>query len=542
MKSEITASWQRSQDFGVSRERQRAIVGSLDGLPLYDDNRWLQKNAGGHLRDLYNSVSGESFLICLTDPEGWVLSLVGDSAIRRRVEPLLLVPGANWAESVMGCSGIGVSLATAKPVQVAGGEHYLLACEHLACAAAPVTGPDGRMAGAVNITATRQDYNPFALGMVVAAADAIGESLRAPSLWAGADFSEHSGRMADVLSKPYTGNRAASSLPAGDNGEALRLAARSSGQVKPKTKPALMARHSFADIVGNGPVIQSAVSRARKAAGFSGNILILGGSGSGKGLFAQAIHNASARVSGNFCEISAATISDSMVASELFGYAGGAFTGARTTGAHGFIEIANGGTLFLDEIGEMPLKQQALLLRVMDEGRITRLGGRRSIAVDIRIIASSQHDLPALIEQKRFRSDLYHRLAGLTLRLPALADCPEDIPCLAKYFLNALAPGRELAFSDKAMQILETHTWPGNVRELRNVINQAIFECEGQVIEPQHIIFTSSPGQVGGRHRTLKEIEDEAIRRTLEACHGDMTETARILGVSLSTLYRRRRD
>lgn len=228
------------------------------------------------------------------------------------------------------------------------------------------------------------------------------------------------------------------------------------------------ARYRFSEIIGDSPQIENAIAQAKKMAKSSSSVLITGESGTGKELFAQSIHNASSRCNRNFVAVNCAAIPENLLESEMFGYEEGSFTGARKGGKAGYFEVAHGGTIFLDEIGEMPLQLQAKLLRVIEERRVTRVGSDKEIDVDVRIISATNQDLFTMVEEGRFREDLYYRLKVLPLELPPLREHPEDIPTLIDHYLEIFQ--KEFQFNTGAMKRLKSHQWRGNCRELRNVI------------------------------------------------------------------------
>ena len=241
-----------------------------------------------------------------------------------------------------------------------------------------------------------------------------------------------------------------------------------------------IAKYSFADIIGQSPVIFQTVARARRLAGNHLNLLLLGENGTGKELFAQAIHNASPRKIGPFVAFNFAALPESLLESELFGYEEGAFTGARKGGKPGLFEQAHNGTLFIDEIGDASLAMQARLLRVLQEKQVLRVGGTRIIEVNVRVIAATNKDLSAMTREGSFRSDLYYRLNVLSLRIPPLRERKEDIPALLAYFLSRYPARRRL--SREVAERLHEHDWPGNVRELENVVEYMANLASGDTI------------------------------------------------------------
>lgn len=310
---------------------------------------------------------------------------------------------------------------------------------------------------------------------------------------------------------------------------------------------------SFHDIIGDrNPEFRRIKELATRIALGSSNVLIAGESGTGKELFAQSIHQASPRCSQPFVSINCAAIPKELISSELFGYDEGAFTGAKKTGSPGKFEIADGGTLFLDEIGEMPLDMQSVLLRVIEEQRITRLGSSKSRKIDVRIIAASNRNLLECVNNRTFRADLYYRINVLQLNLPPLRKRKEDIPQLAEHFLHQLSATSNPAvteISKEAMEMLIAYDWPGNIRELRNIIERAINVCDGTVISPCDIMFTGSSGagpasaaadgeySVSSLNRKFDDFEFERIKSLIIKYNNNKTLVAKELGISRRTLY-----
>jgi transcriptional regulator of acetoin/glycerol metabolism len=298
----------------------------------------------------------------------------------------------------------------------------------------------------------------------------------------------------------------------------------------------------FEHLIGNSPAFTEAIQLARKAAETSSTVLLLGETGTGKELFAQAIHNGSQRRQQPFVPINCGAIPGELLESELFGYVDGAFTGASRSGRPGKFELADEGTILLDEIGDMPHDMQVKLLRVLQTGEIQRIGARRTIRTDTRIIAATHVDLNKMIELNRFRKDLFYRLNIIQITLPPLRQRgAEDIEALAKHFINHYREG--IALSGSARDALIGYAWPGNVRELENVIQRAMHLCGGRTIKHEHLGLQS---QTKARSRftggTLKEMEQKLIAGTLAELSGNMAQAAKSLGISRATLYRKVKD
>lgn len=312
------------------------------------------------------------------------------------------------------------------------------------------------------------------------------------------------------------------------------------------------ARTRFEDMIGADPKFLRIVSLARSVALTSANVLLLGESGTGKDIMAQAIHNASPRQDQPFLAINCAALPRELIASELFGYADGAFTGAKTGGHRGKFELADKGTILLDEIGDMPIDLQATLLRVLEDKTITRLGGTRPIPVDVRVIAATNKNLEVASGNNQFRSDLYYRLGGARIVLPPLRERLEDIPLLARDYINKLCRQLEVSPKELEPEIIEIflqYQWPGNIRELQNVLASAVHLAAGPVITYESVgdYFQgklATPRQDKAADFTsmseaVVETEKQFILDTLAKNNYSKTRTANALGISRQTLYRR---
>ena len=296
-------------------------------------------------------------------------------------------------------------------------------------------------------------------------------------------------------------------------------------------------------IVAKDRVMQAVMGQVRKVATTDATVLLLGESGTGKEVLSRVLHRESRRAAGPFVAVNCAAISDSLLESEMFGHERGAFTGA-VANHRGRFELADGGTLFLDEVGELRPQLQAKLLRVLQERRFERVGGTRTIEVDVRIVAATNSDLTEAMRAGRFREDLYHRLAVFPIRIPPLRERLADIIPLADDLLARIARqlGRpSLVLDDAARARLASYAWPGNVRELGNVLERAAILAEGNMLGADLILTgpTASASQAsdGSGIEKLEDMEKEAIRRTLALTGGNRKQTAARLGIGLRTLY-----
>lgn len=294
----------------------------------------------------------------------------------------------------------------------------------------------------------------------------------------------------------------------------------------------------FETIIGNTPALKNSIELAKKVARTDTTVLLTGETGTGKEVFAQAIHQHSQRNQEEFVAINCSAISKELLESELFGHAAGAFTGANKE-KKGLLEAAEKGTLFLDEIGDMEYTLQAKLLRTLEMGTYFRVGDSRERKMDVRIIAATNRDLRKEIEQGQFREDLYFRLNVFEIRMPSLQERKEDIPLLARHFLDTLGPRLNpgiQTISPALDEALKQHVWKGNVRELKNVIERALILAEGTELHPHHLhhTFKTTPSTAG---TTLRDMEKEHIQRMLLEQGGNKTQTAQALGIGLTTLY-----
>jgi transcriptional regulator with PAS, ATPase and Fis domain len=307
----------------------------------------------------------------------------------------------------------------------------------------------------------------------------------------------------------------------------------------------LLGKVGFKDILTKNRKMRDCLASARKLAeakSFEANVLILGESGTGKTLLAQAIHTASPRCNSKFVAVNVGAIPDSVLSADLFGSEPGAFTGAESRA--GFFEEAHGGTLFLDEIGNLNPAGQAALLDVVEHKSVTRLGSSEQRPCDFRLITATNTDIETAIQDGSFRQDLYWRIARLEITLPPLRERHEDITWLAGFFLARACKQMERqvgGFTDECLALMQDYSWPGNVRELRNCVERALYHCTGDTIDTDHmfpdLVGTSRPSSDHPLDLSLEASERRHIVRVLTLTGWNMTRTAEILGISRSALY-----
>lgn len=324
------------------------------------------------------------------------------------------------------------------------------------------------------------------------------------------------------------------------------------------------AVYTFDNIIGESPQMKDVIGQSKEIANSPSTVLITGESGSGKELIAQAIHNESDRKNGPFIAVNCGAIPKSLIESELFGYEEGSFTGSRKGGRAGKFELADGGTIFLDEIGEMPFEMQVTLLRVLQEGNITRIGGKKHIPINVRIIAATNKDLKKEIKRGTFREDLFYRLSVIPIKIPSLKDRIGDVPILMDYFLNIKSNKlkKEIpSISKDLYKKMISYCWPGNVRELENCVENIVNlngettyeidfdECICMTKDNLGNLIVQDTDNKNSNNTctnkeneeiiSLKDLERQAIQKSISLCEGNISKAASKLGISRNTLYKK---
>ncbi|MCB9598954.1 MAG: sigma-54-dependent Fis family transcriptional regulator [Sandaracinus sp.] len=551
--------------------------------------------ATGHLAE-------HDFVCLLADVEGVVVRSEGGGRFAPEAKRVRLMEGARWAEPTRGTNAIGTALAERRPTFVLGRAHYARPYHGLACYAAPIFDAHGRVVAVLDATG-RSDGAHDEIGQVVlAAAGALGELLRLEA-FASAGGSilrvlahtmerthdpmvlvEARGRVSKVnasarLAVGAAGRSSRATLgldwgtlveharsglplhverPDGRGGaRAFRLFAEPVVGVsaeplavlvrlEPATSRAVATTvdptDAFRRIHARDASVARSIEWARTLAKSELPVMLLAETGSGKELFAEAIHAASPRASGPFVAVNCGALAPTLLESELFGYAPGAFTGADRRGRRGLLREADRGTLFLDEVAEMPLAMQVALLRVLETGTYHRVGESTPERCDVRVICATCRDLDEAMAKGTFRSDLYFRLKGATLRLPPLRE-RSDLPSLVEHLIERrhakagwVAPP---PLTDEAMARLRAHPWPGNVRELCTVLDVALVTAAGRTeIDVEHLPAELSAGETPREGGGLERAEAKALQRALARHDGNVSAAARELGVARSTVYR----
>jgi transcriptional regulator of acetoin/glycerol metabolism len=560
---------------------------------------------------LSKRVVQAGFAVLLSDEHGITL----DSRLPAQRDPYTqsgLIVGARWDESVAGTNGIGTALAAEQAMTIHREEHFLTSNFRLSCSVAPIFDAQGLLRGCLNATSLNSDGPKEAqyltLQLVIMYArmienshfrqryrdcltlaikprdditDLANEQLLAidesgrivganRAAFVAYDHLQNQallGRRIDTL-LPASVDELLSMTSGGARGVQMRALidealvdvglripvgrVRSTQIVTPAPRPVAHQQHPQLDqLGGRDPVLQQGVRRIRKVLDKGIPILITGETGTGKEAFARAIHHASARRSGPFVALNCAAIPETLIESELFGYRSGSFTGANKKGMKGKLELANGGTLFLDEIGDMPAHLQTRLLRVLAEREISPLGAEAPVTLDVQVVSATHQDLAGMISAKHFREDLFYRLSGMTVHLPALRERSDKAELIDE--LLAAQPGANgLRLETEARGRLLAYAWPGNIRQLLNSLRYAVALAEDGVIDvdclPNElhsvmapVALISGPAAVAGSN-LAQQLDGDEVRHlyaTLREHQWNITAAADSFGISRSTLYRK---
>lgn len=555
----VEQSWKRCNEASLkpTEKAYDQIISTSRITELQQENHSLIAGCLPLFEKLAPFLSRVGYIALLTDRAGTIIYTAGDPGFATQAQKVQLQIGANWKEDNKGTNAIGTALVEEVPVNVHGEQHFFVENHFLTCSAAPVFSPDGKLLGVINLSTRKEQVDPFALSLACMTSDALQNRLLVLSSSAEQIVTiEHRSEAPannalplislDEENRVVKANRAATNLLGADCfGKEFLL----QDDRKPKTlkdRPRQIWHFSASPapasrIAGSCPLIRQAKTLAQKAAQFDYPVLLLGESGTGKELFAQMIHETGPRASQPFIAVNCSAISENLIESELFGYEAGAFTGALREGRIGKFEAAKQGTIFLDEIGDMSLKAQAALLRVLQEKTVTPVGGNTPRKIHARVIAATHRNLSAEIRAGRFRADLYYRLKGIMITLPPLRKRSDIIP-LAEHLLRQLTHTKAV-LSKEAKVILQSHHWPGNIRELQGVLIQAAFLADEEEIGSEHIQLEGVEADGGAIEaaapKSLREAEIEAIHRSLRASGGNVSKAAKLLQIGRNTLYRK---
>lgn len=615
----VVASWhERARQLGLQEGLQPdfASVSRAELARLAEQHRSLFTHAVPVMEMLHQQILNTHSMVILTDASGLILHTMGDADFLERADRVALRAGVLWAEPSKGTNAIGTALTEARPTLVHGSEHFLAVNRFLTCSCSPIRDPHGRLLGALDVSGARESYHAHTMALVRMSTQMIENHLFVDRFSQTVRIHFHLrpeflGTLAEGIAAFDEAGRFMAGNPAGllqlglpaerlrhhtlaslfsttlnalidrsrhDGAAPLNLCLPNGVKVSARVElcaPATRLRPAvapaapgaarrpplrFSELDLGEPAIGRVIERLRRVQRHEIPIVICGETGTGKEVLARAIHHESPRAAKPFVAVDCASIPESLIEAELFGYEEGAFTGARRRGNCGKILMAQGGTLFLDEIGDMPAALQARLLRVLQERTVTPLGSGKTIAVDIAVICATHRNLRDMVQQGTFREDLYYRLNGLAVRLPPLRE-RGDLQALMRRILEsegAAAP----SVAPQVLELFRRSSWPGNLRQLANVLRSAAAMAgERGIIEVAHLpddfleelhaipqaaatalsaadAARAAMPEVHAGDASLRRLRAEAIRAALEQHGGNLTAAARHLKVSRNTVYR----
>ena len=599
--SEISASWSRCLEAGLDPHGtpQRLMIGARELKRRRERIGHVHHLALAEIETLYHQIAGSNFLIAFADADGTVLESVADSQFGDSDAGRRIVPGSRWSEEVCGTNALGTAMVIGKPIIIHGGEHFFSCYGQVCCTAAPVLGPTGELVGMLDASSDCVSRQRHTLALVKMAATHIENGLFVHQLGRHVILAIHP--RAEFLGTISAGmiaideagqisavnGRAASILmglqvSAGTHFEQIfnepfekllvRLHARHQtfvrdalgsvhavawinrgvpaagrGSVEFKTRadigPALAPVRALREpaFVAEDRAVRETLALVAAAVRVNAPILIQGETGSGKEMLARYAHEVSRR-KGEFVAINCAAMPENLFETELFGYAAGAFTGARKKGAEGMIASADAGTLLLDEIGALPPQLQAALLRFLDDRLVRAVGGRGGRVVDVQILAATNADLAEEAAAKRFRADLLYRLDTVKAVVPPLR-ARSDFSAALRYTLARIEAAATI--SDEAAARLALHRWPGNFRELRAVLTRALLSAPDAHIGLAQVEAWLPPAPKSSERATGSLLRDkvaEEVVREFRRSGGNVSHTARNLAISRNTVYHHLRE
>ncbi|ULG68035.1 sigma-54-dependent Fis family transcriptional regulator [Marinobacterium sediminicola] len=597
LRDEIEASWRRSLEAGLDCSGDHGdIIDEVPDLKAFKEQHELLVQVAMPEIEQLTHQFGDQGLIMLANADARILALEGSDHLITPSRQLALRQGVSWSEANRGTNAVGTAVIEHRPVLINEEEHFLDKVAHFSCTASPLFDADGHLMGVLDLTRVGHNSQPQdTLGVIQLAARNIEGRLFTSqyqnrivlafhtrqqylrSAWQGLVALDEEGRLLAIneqgcqllgRGRELIVGKTIDELVGQSVGLLLSTCMRQriasvqtrSGElycellqfpnrllpvapvVRPPSVSSPLPNSDPLERFATGePRLQRAMRMAAKAMKQDIPVLLSGETGSGKEVAAKALHDAGERKEKSFVAVNCAAIPEGLIESELFGYREGAFTGSRKGGMVGRFQQANGGTLFLDEIGDMPLSLQARLLRVLQERKVAPLGGGEEVTLDIALIGATHRDLKQMVAEGRFREDLYYRLNGVCVRLPAVRE-RQDFAGLCERLLKHL--GRADVAIEPDLQIrLADYSWPGNFRQLETVLKVALafMETDESVLTEEHLSddFLDELDSLPAGKGTLQETQEALIRETLSQHDGKVAAAAKALGISRATLYRR---
>ncbi|PFR77271.1 sigma-54-dependent Fis family transcriptional regulator [Bacillus cereus] len=536
------------------------------------------------IQNMRKTIDELQMMALLIDPDGYVLSLSGNKQTLKRAKHINFIEGVKWTESAVGTNAIGTALEIEEAIMISGTEHYTVASHSWSCAAAPIHNDDGKLIGVLDFSCPIEFSHPYMLGMVTSIAHAIE---RECSIRVHQNELHLIHRFLDVIDSDeqvvicnhrdvivsasksvrerinnwsrmkleelmHHGLETKLEIPVYSNermiGKCMYL--KENKQMNTYSALTFIKGITFSGVTGTSRAFQHTLEEIKLVSPTDASVYVCGETGVGKEYVARAIHENSPRKDGPFIAVNCGSLPKELMESELFGYAEGAFTGARRQGYKGKFEQANGGTLFLDEIGEVPPEMQVALLRVLQERTITPIGSSKLVPVNIRIITATHKDLLRLVEEGKFRQDLYYRLHVYPLYVPSLIERKEDIPYFIQHFCER--KNWNVVFPKSIYNQFLQHTWPGNIRELVNVLERIYILSQGREICEKQVAFllqtmrgNQEQLELQAENKTeqtlhfREKIQRDSMIEALQKTNGNVSLAAKLLNVPRSTFYKR---
>lgn len=536
------------------------------------------------IQNMRKTIDELQMMALLIDPGGYVLSLSGNKQTLKRAKHINFIEGVKWTEAAVGTNAIGTALEIEEAIMISGTEHYSVVSHSWSCAAAPIHNDDGKLIGVLDFSCPIEFSHPYMLGMVTSIAHAIE---RECSIRVHQNELHLIHRFLDVMDSDeqvvicnhrdvivsasksvrerinnwsrmkleelmHHGLETKLEIPVYSNermiGKCMYL--KENEQMNTYSALTFIKGITFPGVTGTSRAFQHTLEEIKLVSPTDASVYVCGETGVGKEYVARAIHENSPRKDGPFIAVNCGSLPKELIESELFGYAEGAFTGARRQGYKGKFEQANGGTLFLDEIGEVSPEMQVALLRVLQERTITPIGSSKEVPVNIRIITATHKDLLRLVEEGKFRQDLYYRLHVYPLYVPSLIERKEDIPYFIQHFCEQ--KNWNVVFPKSICNQFLQHTWPGNIRELVNALERIYILSQGrEICEKQVALLIQT--MMGNQQQLELQVENktehtlnfrEKIQRdsmieALQKTNGNVSLAAKLLDVPRSTFYKR---
>ncbi|EEK50357.1 sigma-54-dependent Fis family transcriptional regulator [Bacillus cereus ATCC 10876] len=582
----ISESWYRCKQANVNPHMSKGqkILSSVFFQEQKKKSEIFLDIALPQIQNMRKTIDELQMMALLIDPDGYVLSLSGNKQTLKRAKHINFIEGVKWTEAAVGTNAIGTALEIEEAIMISGTEHYSVVSHSWSCAAAPIHNDDGKLIGVLNFSCPIEFSHPYMLGMVTSMAHAIE---RECSIRVHQNELHLIHRFLDVIDSDeqvvicnhrdvivsasksvrerinnwsrmkleelmHHGLETKLEIPVYSNermiGKCMYL--KENKQMNTYSALTFIKGITFSGVTGTSRAFQHTLEEIKLVSPTDASVYVCGETGVGKEYVARAIHENSPRKDGPFIAVNCGSLPKELMESELFGYAEGAFTGARRQGYKGKFEQANGGTLFLDEIGEVPPEMQVALLRVLQERTITPIGSSKSVPVNIRIITATHKDLLRLVEEGKFRQDLYYRLHVYPLYVPSLIERKEDIPYFIQHFCER--KNWNVVFPKSIYNQFLQHTWPGNIRELVNVLERIYILSQGREICEKQVVFLLQTMRGNQQQLELQvenktehtlhfreKIQRDSMIEALQKTNGNVSLAAKLLNVPRSTFYKR---